>query len=69
MNVTHAQTPPDLVDIFEGADPGYDSPTERAFQCEFCGYWTRIAAGVVSYDLRCGLCGDPFLRTSHLMSR
>ena len=60
---------PDLVDIFDGADPGDDPPAAREVQCEVCGYWTSIEVGLDEYDIRCEHCGDRFLRTSEPMAR
>lgn len=52
------RAPRDLVDIFDGADPGEDSPGTRSLQCETCGTWNTVEDGLDQGDLRCEVCGD-----------
>ena len=58
--------PRDLVDVFDGADPGEDAPGVRSFRCEVCGYWNTIEDGLEQYDLTCRFCGDAPVRSSEL---
>lgn len=62
MKTRRPHTPPDLVDIFNGADPDDDPPGSCLVQCEICGCWTPADESYDEQEVICRSCHESYRR-------